>query len=505
MSWHRKELRRSADINSKITYIVVHESTKAPQALQAVHSISHLDKMAATSSGRRDRSQKGKKGGTESTRKHRFETFNQRIAKLNIDPIRKVRRQDVEQEDLDKSTSFFKTGLEHWRDINWSENFTSFVHEVEPLCESLVQILHYQTKIVDILCRYTEKRDMLSLEPLLSLISHLAHDLGIRFEAHFARAVTLVASLAAKHPVVEVIEWSFTCLAWLFKHFSRLLTPDLRAVYDIMAPLLGKETQETFITRFAAEAMSFLVRKAALVYHKDPVPLDLLANHVFHDLEDSKHQGRNTLLYEGGIMTLFAYAIKGVNRGVHSCGFAIYDRLLGAAIDPKKRSASAATVKIVRGVTVNVVHHTDEATFSPLLDILLNHIEELTMLSDVNLIPTYGELLYVSAAVRKGSRIQNWQRVLSCSLLLLKISINSGGLVCSGSMDLVMKGAAVVLQYSPLDVVIPKVRLIMEYILNGMRKQHFLLFCNYSCNLGRERFKSLISPFFFKWVCSIPS
>ena len=461
--------------------------------------------MAATSSGRRDRPQQGKKGGTESTRKHRFESFNQRISKINIDPIRRVRRQGVDQDDLDKSTSFFKTGLEYWRDINWSENFTAFVREVEALCESLVQILHYQTKIVDILCKYIEKGDVLSLEPLLSLISHLAHDLGVKFEEHFARTVTLVASLAAKHSAVEVIEWSFTCLAWFFKYLSKLLAPDLRAVYDLMAPLLGKETQKKFITRFAAEAMSFLVRKAALVYHKDPVPLDLLVNHVLHDLEDFMHQGRNTLLYEEGVMTLFVEAIKGINRGIHSCGTAIYERLLRAAIDSEKRSGSAATVKVIRGITVNVIHHTDEATFSPFLDILLIHIEKLSILSDTKPASTYGELLYVVAAVRKGSRIQNWQRVLGCSVILLQSSDVSCVQDCSDSMDFMMKGAAVILQYSPLEVVTPKVRLIMECMLNGTWKQHFLLFCNYFCDLGRERFKTLIRPFFFKCVGSIPS
>lgn len=454
--------------------------------------------MAATSSGRRDRPHYGKKGGTESTRRHRFESFNQRIAKLNIDPIRRVRRQDVEQDDLDRSTSFFKTGLQYWRDINWSENFTTFVKEVEPLCESLVQILHYQQEIMDILCRYTEKRDVLSLEPLLTLISHLAHDLGIRFETHFPRAVTLVASLAARHPAVEVIEWSFTCLAWLFKYLSRLLAPDLRAVYDIMVPLLGKETQKKFITRFTAEAMSFLVRKAALVYHKDSAPLNLLVNHVLHDLKDAADHGRNTLLYEGGIMTLFADAIKGVDRGVHSCGTAIYECLLRAAIDPEKRLASAATVRIIRGITVNVGHHTDEATFSPLLDVLLSYIEKLSMLSDSDLISTYGELLYVVAAVRKGSRIRKWQRVLDCSVLLLQISSDANGQDTTDTMDFMMKAAAVILQCSPLDVVIPKVRLVMECMLNGKRKQHFPLFCNYFCELGRERFMSLISPFLFK-------
>ena len=179
--------------------------------------------------GRRTRPlPKRSKGGTASTRRHQFESFSQRIAKLHIDPIRKVRRPNVDNDDSDTATSFFKTGLAYWRELNLSENFTEFVREVEKLCESLPQILHFQHRILDILERYIEKQDALSLEPLLSLLSHLAHDLGARFEQHFQRSLTLVTSIAAKHPDVEVIEWCFTYLAWLFKYLSRLLVTDLR-------------------------------------------------------------------------------------------------------------------------------------------------------------------------------------------------------------------------------------------------------------------------------------
>ena len=126
------------------------------------------------------------KGGTASSRKHHFESFPQRIAKLNIDPVRRVRRPTADDTDITTTFSYFKTSFNEWRDLNLSEGFTSFAREVAPLCESLPQILHYDNRIMDLLVGYIEKADTWSLEPLLSLVAHFAHDLGARFEKHFA-------------------------------------------------------------------------------------------------------------------------------------------------------------------------------------------------------------------------------------------------------------------------------------------------------------------------------
>ncbi|MCJ1396291.1 U3 snoRNP protein [Xylographa bjoerkii] len=457
--------------------------------------------MASMSLGRRDRPNKGFKGGTESSRKHRFESFNQRIAKLNIDPIRRVRRQDVEQDDVDATTSYFRTGLLYWKDLNLSENFTAFVLEAEPLCDSLPQVLHYQKKIADILFIYTEKRDALSLEPLLSLISHLAHDLGVQFEEHFARAVTVVASLAAKHAAVEVIEWSFTCLAWLFKYLSRLLVPDLRAVYKIMAPLLGRVAQKRYITRFAAEAMSFLVRKAALAYHKNHTPLNLLVAHVMSDLQEMEGQLKDAAQYQYGIMTLFADSIKGVNRGLHSCGATLYACLLSIAHDAN-REPSPLIVSTLCGIATNIIHHTDEGSFAPILDVLLLDIKALSKTSRPSTITLYGELLLVASGVRKGSRINNWQSMVDSLVMLLDLRTRRADQNPLRTMDAIEKSAAVIFQYAPLDLVIPKVRIVVEYIIGNDLANNFFLFCGFFCELGQERFDALISPYFFKYIAS---
>ena len=467
-----------------------------------MRSLSSED-MASMSSSRRDRPIRSFKGGTESSRKHHFESFNQRIAKLNIDPIRRVRRQNVEQDDVEATTSYFRTGLLHWKDLNLSENFTTFVLEVEPLCDSLPQVLHYQQKIAEILLKYAEKKDALSLEPVLSLISHLAHDLGAQFEEHFAKVVTIVASIAAKHTAVEVIEWSFTCLAWLFKYLSRLLVPDLRAVYEIMAVLLGREVQKRYVTRFAAEAMSFLVRKAVLAYHKNHNPLDLFIDHVMRDLQEMERQSKDTVLYQYGIMTLFADSIKGVNRGLHSSGSTLYACLLSTA-HRAKRQPSPVIVSTLCGITTNIIHHTDESTFTPILDVLCLQIKALTTNSGPSTLTFHGEILLVVSAVRKGSRIHNWQPVVDSLVMLFDLSRLQKDENPPRSMKAIEKAAAAILQYAPLDLVIPRVRIIVESIIGNDVANDFLLFCTYLGELGRQRFDALIKPYFLKYIFHSP-
>lgn len=458
------------------------------------------DCMAAMSSVKQARPRKMVKGGTTSTRKHRFESFNQRIAKLEIDPIRRRRRNEVGESDLEESSSYFRASLDRWRDLNLSENFTAFTREVEPVCSSLPQLLHNNQRVFDTLVSYIEKRDALSLGPLLGLLSSFAHDLGVRFEDHFSKAVKLVASLAAKHGDVEVIEWSFTCLAWLFKYLSRLLVPNLRPVFEIMAPLLGREPQKLHTTRFAAEAMSFLVRKAATVYAKDRKPLDIIVDAICEDilkLAELGGQEAKVELYKYGLMTLLFDSIKGIDRKLFSGGPYIYhcmvNRLLASA-----ESQRARLEEIVYGVTVALIHYTDSESFQPILNTVVEGTHVLDSNSNDLKIGTGGHLLFIISTVRKGTRVQDWAPMLDSILHLLKICTTSD----NEAIEEVYKAAAVVLQSSPLQLMLPKFRTAMNTIANDRLAQKFLPFCNYFCDLGRERFQDLLMPYFAKFMVS---
>ncbi len=454
--------------------------------------------MAMTmASGRLVKSHRVVKGGTSSTRKYRFESFNERIAKLKIDPIRRARRIDVEATDLASTTSYLQGGLDHWKDLNLSENFSDFLREAQPLCQSLPQILHYQDDIMTILVNYIEKRDALSLEPLLDLVGKFAHDLGVKFEGHFSKTVTLVASLASRHSDIQVIEWSFSCLAWLFKYLSRLLVPDLRPLYRIMAPLLGREQQKLHTTRFAAEALSFLLRKAALLHHKNPEPLNLIIRCIMDDLNSMTEIMHNSQLYQHGIMSLFHESMKGIERQLNSSAVCMYRSLL-EFIQGQEFSRSAMTHDVLFGVTTALIHHTDASTFAPILDTVSKIIQSHRAASLDSSIPIHGKLIFVIITVRKASRIQEWQEIFEAFISLIEECKDC----VDGLIPSVFDAAAVILQSAPLEIVIPRIRPIIETLASEKNARHFISFCNVFCELDRERFRELIFPHFPKLVIS---
>lgn len=446
--------------------------------------------MAAMSSGRRSRPSKLVKGGTESTRKHRFQSFNQRISKLKIDPVHRSHSVDL---DASTTASYFQTALNRWRDLNISENFTDFVKLVAPICESLPQILHYQKDIMDALVQFIEKANTLSLEPLLDLLSSLAHDLGPRFESYFPIALRLLASLAANHSDVETVEWSFECLAWLFKYLSRLLVPDLRPVYQIMAPLLGKELQKTHVTRFAAESLSFLVRKAALRYHKNSSPLDMVTQHIIEDLSSVDTLSPTGELYRHGLMTLFVESIKGVDRKIHSSGAQLYTCLLSHVLDPNGDKPGRGA-DIVYGLTTGIIHFTDADGFQPIFQVILEKIGELNNSSKNAAIGVCGQLLLIAASVRKGSRISDWALVFDASITLLELCDHSSDDAATG----IRNAAAVALSLSPLEITVSKFRRLLGIITGKAHSVHFLAFCSDLCSLNRSRFHQLVFPDFQK-------
>ncbi|KAF2196578.1 U3 snoRNP protein Utp20 [Delitschia confertaspora ATCC 74209] len=443
---------------------------------------------------------KKRKGGTETTRKHRFESFSQRIAKLKIEPVRRGRSTILDDAELDTTFSYFKTSLDEWRDLNTSDGFTNFARQVAPLCESLPQLVHYNERILDLLIQYIEKGDKWSEEPLLSLMAHFAHDLGARFEKHFERVVKTVSQLAAKHEDVAVIEWSFTCLAWLFKYLSRLLVPDLRPVFDLMAPLLGTEHQKSFVTGFTAEALSFLLRKAGSSYHRDKEPLKRILAHIVSQLDALRESG-NDREFQHGVMSLFVDSMKGVQRGLHSNAVAIMQELLAQAYgNGPAATPSPALEPVLTGVIIAIIHHSEAETFGPLLELVLAQIRSALTTSPGQGVGLSLRLLYTVAGVRKGSRILDWKPVLE-TLALLSDTLNQSGQPTPSEMQDTLACYAVVFQYCPIDCAIPHVQL-LESTTKNTWEEYFLPFCNLFAELGAERFKSLLLPYFKRFVIS---
>lgn len=432
----------------------------------------------------KSRSTNTSKDGNFSSRKHRFESFNQRLAKIKIEPLRANRRPNSQEE---TQSSFFRGCLDRWRDTNLSENFTHFANQVASQSESLPQLLLFRHEIFGALNSHILRCDALSAEPLLDLLANLAHDLGAQFEGHLLGAVETLKSLVTGHSEVEVIEWTFNCLAWLFKYLSRLLVPNLVPLLQVVSPLLGKRTQKHYVTRFAAEALSYLVRRAATQYSRDPVPLNkviLFTSEDLHSIGDLEAKAN----YQHGLMILFSESLKGANRELHSCATDLYRCLLREALAVREKQG-VTLFDAVEGITIGLVHHTDGVTLRPVLDIILTEIRACDDNVASGTTKQFARLLLLVTATRKGSRVENWTPVLDALIFLVERIDGDEETIIQ-----VCETAAVLLQYAPFDVAIPHLRFFMGRVQEERLSGYFIHFCIVFNELGTERFQSLVLP-----------
>ncbi|KFH47307.1 U3 small nucleolar RNA-associated protein-like protein [Hapsidospora chrysogenum ATCC 11550] len=455
---------------------------------------------------------KARKNSTPHQKNHRFESFTAKIAKFNsLQPLRKVRRHDLDSDDISATTSYFRNGLQKWGELNIAKGFVSFKREVLGLSESLPQILHFEKRIFEILVRYISMQEKESLEPLLDLLTAFAHDLGVRFEKYYAKSLELIVEIAGRPQDVEVIEWTFGALAFLFKYLSKLLVPNLRPTFDAVAPLLGKSRHPPHVARFAAEALSFLVKKAGAPSHRETA-LPAFISHAKADL-CSMVDDRQFTLYMDGIMTMFAEAIKGNENSIHSSGPTIFILLMDATLEQGSDEGPGATqndiwTDVVCGVLTSVIHHSTHETFAELLASILGKIKTNfeRIGSDgkwLNLRP-YIRALGVLAGVRRGGRVGDWPGVIRSLVDMLELiaKTNEDSAQCDPEAVWrdIMVQIAITWHHAPIDALIPALSRFSRSLTKGPLMKWFIPFNSYACELDPTRFSNLLRGEFQKFI-----
>ena len=129
---------------------------------------------------------------TQSSRRHAFSSFRERIDSIKIEPNLSLNKR---AHDYVESSHFLAT-LEHWKEVNISGNFTEFLDKIENISQTLPQILHHQATIFDALYTHIEINDINSIQPLLECLSQFIHDLGPDFMPYYERTLTLLTNLA---------------------------------------------------------------------------------------------------------------------------------------------------------------------------------------------------------------------------------------------------------------------------------------------------------------------
>jgi U3 small nucleolar RNA-associated protein 20 len=445
------------------------------------------------------------------TKKHRFEPFSQRIARLKIDPVRR----SASRHALDASDSFFKSSLESWIDLNLSAHFTAFCKRVEPYCDSLPQIIHHADDIANTLVSYLQNGTEVSLEPLLDLVAQLAHDLGQRFEIHFSKIVETISHIASSNPHVQVIEWSFNCLAWLFKYLSRLLVPDLRPLFDLIAPLLGQERQKEFVTRFAAEAFSYLIRRASISYHKDKEPLRRIVKHILSKVLSAHHSGTSSCSTDA-LCTLFGESIKGVNGELSSNGDIIFHEILSQylVLNDTDSLASESVFPILKGILDSMIVYSTSKAFRDILralisnahsnkldynegiEIIAYNVNTLSQAISRQRISTCVELLLLPVCANEGEVIEDWGSIFSFIELVVG-HINSYQELFTIAPQILSLLAASH-GTAPIDASIPHNR-VFQTISNGSWTPYFLGVCEIYAQLDHGRFLTFLQPYFKRY------
>lgn len=456
-------------------------------------------------SGRIEKARKDRLGGIHH-KNHRWESFSTKIARLgSLQQLRKVRRHDLDAEDLSTSTSYFQNGLQKWGELNLSKQFCAFKTAVLPLSESLPQIIHHEDKIVQLLAQYISLHEKNALEPLLDILTALAHDLGVRFEKHFSASLGLLLAIFEKPQDAEVIEWSFGAMAFLFKYLSKLLAPDLRPTFDVLRPLLGRSRQPPHIARFAAEAMSFLVRKAAAPSHR-PAALLSFFEHVRADLRNAA-ESRQFTLYNDGLMTMFSEAAKGTDGTIHSAGGAVITTLIDTIPDEEcGLNRDSYWVYLVCGVLTSTLHHANADNFESLAEEIFDKIQsKRKVMEDAakkwQTAPLI-KILGVLAGVRKGTRVRNWDRLIRELVSLLTITGGPTEDVWQPQHDIVwdsiMSRVAMILHHTPIDVLIPHLTPLLQSLTTEPLSKWYIPFCAYFCDLDQKQFESLFRGSFQK-------
>jgi U3 small nucleolar RNA-associated protein 20 len=457
-----------------------------------------------------------KKRGTHHQKNHRWESFTEKVAKLgSLDPLRKARRHDHDTEDLAATTSYFRDGLEKWCELNICEGFKRLAQDVTPMCESLPQMLYFEDKIMDLLSSHIEMKEKEYLEPLLNLLANFAHDLGTRFEKHYPRALKLIISIAGTLEDINVTEWCFTCLAFMFKYLHKLLVLDLRPTYDLMSPLLGKERQQPHIARFAAEALSFLIKKAAAPALRKQA-LNIIIHHTKSDLirmGGTREYG----LYHHALMTMFSEAIKISGQSIHSSGVAIVQNMFSQFEEADCLGSQSPWGDVVCGVLTSLVHHTSCDTLKDIVSAVIEYSE--AVMRAFEIAPTIHNYyclilaircLGVITGVRKGSRVSDWTALLkSLSQILDVFSKNADCVLTYGHDDKPWKSivltTTVALQYAPMEAVIPLTSRFMNALVDDPLATWFLLFSSYFAQTSTERFRNIVLPYFQRFPVTLKS
>ncbi|ODV79040.1 uncharacterized protein CANTADRAFT_26116 [Suhomyces tanzawaensis NRRL Y-17324] len=350
---------------------------------------------------------------TESSRRHAYSSFRDRIEAIKIEPSLNLSKR---AHDYVESSHLLAT-LEHWKEVNISGNFIECLDKIEVYCQSLPQILHHKDIIFNALCTHIEINDVHSIQPLLEMLAQFVHDLGPDFLPYYSKFLKMLTELALEinpndsqnnRNSSNVLEWIFNCLAFTFKYLSRNLVADLMPTFQMLLPLLELQ-KKVYISRFCAEALSFLIRK---------LKGEALTSIIKYSFDEKIDTIRENSMYCESLSILYSESMKNTKGTFHSKSSLILSKIIENTLKVSDRDMSAKLISIVSDILLNVIHHGSEESCLKFYVLVTDFLKE-TISTTENTSSFTGIVQIISSLTfAESGRKANWSSVISTISIL---------------------------------------------------------------------------------------
>ncbi|KAJ8935873.1 hypothetical protein NQ318_019457, partial [Aromia moschata] len=155
----------------------------------------------------------------------KFLPFSDRIANIDVDIFHKVVHEYEVQ--AEEQTSYFYQAIEKWNVLNLTEGYETFQKDIKAQnFITLQQVLLSKDHIVEVLTKHLKLKNPLYLQPLLEITVAVVKDLQKEFYNYYPQFLEILIDLLNTKDT-EQLEWTFTCLAYLFKFLWRSLVKDI--------------------------------------------------------------------------------------------------------------------------------------------------------------------------------------------------------------------------------------------------------------------------------------
>ncbi|ODV60827.1 Utp20p ASCRUDRAFT_91567 [Ascoidea rubescens DSM 1968] len=326
---------------------------------------------------------------TKSAKRFTFKSFAEQIDSINISSSLKLANNNHNRnyintkENSSKDFSYYISTLEHWKEINLSNNFNEFLLKTDSFSQSLPQILHHKSIIFKALKHYLLKNDPNSLEALLDLLIQFIHDLNHEFLQFYKETIQLLAQLveinlnpSSKDPNnnnqenSECIEWLFTSFAFIFKYLSKITTSNQSTnnqddyflmTFELLLPLL-KASKKNYVIKFLSESLSFLIRKSS-------------TDNLIQLINLSFTQTDSLLYNSNALIIMFTESVKNIKGSYHSNSLKLIPILLDHSL--LKNPQNSNEVTIISDIFLQIINHGQKNNSSIIYEIILKELSNI--------------------------------------------------------------------------------------------------------------------------------